>query len=100
MAKRVAQRCPSAQDMQVRTFHSYCFDLLKRNGGKFEALDDTDLKILLRKRIRELNLKHYVRAAKVGGFLKDLIDFMKRCQDELGPRRNIARTWSVWNVAN
>jgi DNA helicase-2/ATP-dependent DNA helicase PcrA len=83
MARRVAEVCPAAKDLQARTFHSYCFELLNRNNRGFELLDDTDLYIYLRKRIHDLNLKHYVRAAKPGEFLDDLIDFMKRCQDEL-----------------
>ncbi len=83
MAKRVADLCPSAKNLQARTFHDYCFDLLKRNGKGFDVLDDADLYIFLRKRMRQLNLKHYIRAANVGQFLKDLLDFMRRCQDEL-----------------
>jgi hypothetical protein len=40
----------------------------------------------LRRRIRDLRLKHFVRAANVGQFLDSLLDFMRRCQDELvGP---------------
>ena len=83
MAKRVQLASPSAQDAHAYTFHDYCFDLLKRHDRGFQVLDDTDLNILLRKRIRQLNLKYYVRAARVGQFLKDLLDFMRRCQDEL-----------------
>ena len=77
MARRVALACSSAQQMQAHTFHDYCFALLKRHDRGFQVLDDTDLNILLRKRIRQLNLKHYVRAAKVGQFLKDLLEFMR-----------------------
>ena len=83
MANRVVQICPAAKDLQARTFHDYCFDLLKRHGQGFDVLDDADLYIFLRKRIRQLSLKHYIRAANVGQFLKDLLDFMRRCQDEL-----------------
>ena len=44
--------------------------------------------IFLRRRIRELRLKHFVRAADLGKFLNDLLDFMRRCQDELvGPEK-------------
>ena len=47
-----------------------------------------DLWIFLRRRIRELHLKHFVRAADLGKFLNDLLDFMRRCQDELvGPEK-------------
>jgi DNA helicase-2/ATP-dependent DNA helicase PcrA len=83
MKKRVQLASPSAKNAQAYTFHDYCFDILKRHNRGFEVLDDYDLNILLRKRIRSLNLKHYVRAAKVGQFLKDLLEFMRRCQDEL-----------------
>ncbi len=78
----------SAQAMQVATFHAYCNNLLIRNGRQFGVLDDFDLWIFLRKRLRELNLKHFVIPANVGKFLHDLLDFMRRCQDELvGPEQ-------------
>ena len=83
MAKRVRQACPEAQDLQAYTFHDYCFSVLKRNDCGFDVLDDVDLNILLRKRIRQLNLTHYTRAAKTGQFLKDLLKFMDQCMDEL-----------------
>ena len=83
MIKRVADLCPSAKDLRAHTFHDYCLDLLENNGRGFAVLDDADLYIYLRKRIRRLHLKHYIRAAKVGQFLKDLLDFIRRCHDEL-----------------
>jgi DNA helicase-2/ATP-dependent DNA helicase PcrA len=74
--------------LQVITFHAYCNNLLLRCGKQFGVLDEKDLWIYLRKRIRELHLKHFVRAAKVSQFLDDLLDFMRRCQDELaGPEK-------------
>jgi DNA helicase-2/ATP-dependent DNA helicase PcrA len=65
------------------TFHDYCLELLKRSGKNFGVLDEKDLWIYLRKRIHELHLKHYVRAANVGQFLNDLLNFLSRCHDEL-----------------
>src|SRR6202167_5861833 len=65
------------------TFHDYCFELLARAGKKFDVLDECDLWIYLRKRIHELHLEHYVRAANVGQFLRDLLGFVSRCHDEL-----------------
>jgi len=65
------------------TFHDHCLDLLKRNGRGFGVLDEKDLWIYLRKRIHELHLKHYVRAANIGQFLNDLLGFLSRCHDEL-----------------
>src|ERR1700733_11516779 len=65
------------------TFHDYCLDLLKRSGKDFGVLDEKDLWIYLRKRIHELHLEHYVRAANVGQLLNDLLGFLSRCHDEL-----------------
>jgi superfamily I DNA/RNA helicase/RecB family exonuclease len=60
--------------------------LLHAHGKNFGVLDDKDLWIYLRKRIRDLHLSYFVRAANVSKFLDDLLDFMRRCQDELvGP---------------
>ncbi len=74
--------------LQVTTFHAYCNNLLIRCGKQFGVLDDKDLWIYLRKRLRELNLKYFVRAANVSKFLDDLLEFMRRCQDELvGPEK-------------
>ncbi len=74
--------------LQVTTFHAYCNNLLIRCGKQFGVLDDKDLWIYLRKRIRELHLNYFVRAAKVSQFLDDLLDFMRRCHDELvGPEK-------------
>ena len=69
--------------LQAVTFHAYCNGLLHRTGNQFNVLDDKDLWIFLRRRIRELHLQHFVRAANVGQFLTDLLDFIRRCQDEL-----------------
>jgi DNA helicase-2/ATP-dependent DNA helicase PcrA len=72
--------------LQACTFHAWCYGLLQRRGAGFSVLDDKDLWVYLRRRIRDLRLKHFVRAANVGQFLDSLLDFMRRCQDELvGP---------------
>jgi DNA helicase II / ATP-dependent DNA helicase PcrA len=72
--------------LQACTFHAWCNELLHRRGAGFGVLDEKDLWVFLRRRIRDLRLKHFVRAADVGQFLDSLLDFMRRCQDELvGP---------------
>ncbi len=71
------------QGLQACTFHAWCNELLKRRGAGFGVLDERDLWVFLRRRIRDLRLKHFVRAANVGQFLDSLLDFMRRCQDEL-----------------
>ncbi|HTZ82857.1 MAG TPA: ATP-dependent DNA helicase [Candidatus Acidoferrales bacterium] len=77
------RRLLGGKTVQARTFHDYCLDLLKRAHKDFGVLDEKDLWIYLRRRIRELNLEHYIRAANIGQFLNDLLDFLSRCHDEL-----------------
>lgn len=69
--------------VQATTFHDYCLNLLKRAHKDFGVLDEQDLWIYLRRRIRELHLEHFIRAANVGQFLSDLLKFVTRCHDEL-----------------
>ena len=69
--------------LRAMTFHAYCNELLKANGRGFGVLDDKDLWIYLRKRLRDLHLNYFVRAANVAQFLDDLLDFIRRCHDEL-----------------
>ncbi len=72
-----------SRDVNATTFHDYCLNLLKRVHQDFGVLDEKDLWIYLRRRIRELHLEHYVRAANVAQFLNDLLEFVSRCHDEL-----------------
>jgi DNA helicase-2/ATP-dependent DNA helicase PcrA len=70
-------------NVNATTFHDYCLDLLKRVRQDFGVLDEKDLWIYLRRRIRDFHLEHYVRAANIGQFLNDLLEFLSRCHDEL-----------------
>jgi superfamily I DNA/RNA helicase/RecB family exonuclease len=70
-------------EVNAATFHDYCLDLLKRMHKDFGVLDEKDLWIYLRRRMRELHLEHYIRAANIGQFLNDLLEFVSRCHDEL-----------------
>jgi DNA helicase II / ATP-dependent DNA helicase PcrA len=69
--------------IQAATFHDYCLKLLQRVHRDFGVLDEKDLWIYLRRRIRDLHLEHYIRAANIGQFLNDLLEFVSRCHDEL-----------------
>jgi hypothetical protein len=69
--------------VNAATFHDYCLDMLNRVHKDFGVLDDKDLWIFLRRRIRELHLEYYIRAANVPQFLNDLLEFVSRCHDEL-----------------
>src|SRR5579863_6727107 len=71
------------KSVQATTFHDYCFQLLKDAHKDFGVLDDQDLWIYLRRRIRELHLEYFIRAANIGQFLNDLLKFVTRCHDEL-----------------
>jgi DNA helicase-2/ATP-dependent DNA helicase PcrA len=71
------------RNIHSSTFHDYCFALLKRAHKDFRLLDEKDYWIYLRKRIHELRLEHYIRAANVAQFLNDLLGFLSRCHDEL-----------------
>src|SRR5712691_2286075 len=84
-AGEMRDRVRTLLDKPIRsaTFHDYCLDLLKRHRKDFRVLDEKDLWIYLRKRIHELHLQHYVRAANVAQFLNDLLGFLCRCHDEL-----------------
>ena len=81
MRERV--RALLGEGVRAATFHDCCLDLLKRAGQDFGVLDDADLWIYLRRRIRELHLQYFVRAANVSQFLSDLLGFLSRCHDEL-----------------
>jgi DNA helicase II / ATP-dependent DNA helicase PcrA len=89
MRERVqAELQGTSSHLQVCTFHAYCNNLLIRRGKQFGVLDDKDLWIFLRRRIRELRLNYFIRAANVSKFLDDLLDFIRRCYDELvGPEK-------------
>jgi len=76
-------RTTDLSGLRAVTFHAYCNELLKDNGQGFGVLDDKDLWIYLRKRLRDLHLNYFVRAANVAQFLDDLLDFIRRCHDEL-----------------
>ncbi len=69
--------------LQAHTFHSYCYRLLQDAGAKFQLLDDKDLFILLRRRMADLKLHHYIKSANLGHFLEDLLKFFSSCHDEL-----------------
>jgi DNA helicase II / ATP-dependent DNA helicase PcrA len=72
--------------LAVNTFHAYANNLLIGARRDFRVLDDKQLWIFLRREIRRLKLNYFVRAARIADFLDDLLDFMRRCHDELvGP---------------
>lgn len=85
MRERVRAELQGADVSGLRavTFHAYCNELLQSCGRGFKVLDDKDLWIFLRRQLRELGLNYFVRAANVTQFLDDLLEFLRRCQDEL-----------------
>jgi DNA helicase-2/ATP-dependent DNA helicase PcrA len=90
MRERVRQELRGTEiaGLRTTTFHAYGNELLKSHDKGFGVLDDKDLWIYLRKRLPDLHLNYFVRAANVAQFLDDLLDFMRRCHDELvGPEK-------------
>ena len=59
--------------VQARTFHDYCLDLSSASK-RFWVARRADLWIYLRRRIRDLRLEHFIRAANIGQFLNDLLN--------------------------
>lgn len=93
-ANEMRQRVQSAlgksgsDGLQVETFHAFCNNLLIAEKRDFRVLDDKQLWIFLRRNIRALRLNYYVRAANTGQFLDHLLEFIRRCHDELvGPEQ-------------
>src|SRR5271165_6594793 len=80
-AAAVAQVANSG--LKVGTFHSYCYSVLNQAGRRFELIDDKDLYVLLRRRVEDLKLEYYIKAASPGESLYGLNEFFKRCHDEL-----------------
>ncbi len=72
-----------ASGLEANTFHAYCYGLLQRKGVKFDLIDEKDVHVYLRQRVAELKLEYFVESANLGKFLKDLLEFFDRCQDEL-----------------
>src|SRR5246500_1733171 len=67
MRERVQEelRGISVSGLRACTFHAYCNEMLRACGMGFGVLDDKDLWIYLRRRIRDLHLNYFVRAANV-----------------------------------
>ncbi len=80
--QRAARKLLSS-GLQAHTFHGYCYKLLREAGTTFELLDDKDLFVLLRRRIGDMKLQHYIKAAAPGKFLEDMLKFFSSCHDEL-----------------
>lgn len=72
-----------AGDLQALNFHSYAYRLLDEHKRNFQLLDDCDLRVFLRQRLRDLPLDIFRKAADPARFLNDLTEFFSRCNDEL-----------------
>ncbi|MGA7027118.1 MAG: UvrD-helicase domain-containing protein, partial [Candidatus Acidiferrales bacterium] len=73
-----------AEGVWLSTFHKFCIEcVLQSVNPDTQPLDDIDHKILLRRHIGELGLKHFRRLQDPGEFISDFVKFFSRCQDEL-----------------
>jgi DNA helicase-2/ATP-dependent DNA helicase PcrA len=69
--------------LKTSTFHAYCLQMLVANGYGFSPLLREDLWVLLRRRISDLGLDRFIKAANPAEFLNDLLKFCDRCRDEM-----------------
>jgi DNA helicase-2/ATP-dependent DNA helicase PcrA len=81
VVKSIGER---AEGVWLSTFHSFCLEQILRTANPdVQPLDDIDHKILLRRNIGKLDLKHFRRLQDPGEFISDFVQFFSRCQDEL-----------------
>lgn len=85
LGRRVVERVGEAraQGLRADTFHGFANKMIQDAGRGFDTLDDKDLWVYLRRRLPELRLNRFQKAAQPAKFLEDLLDFFRRCQDEL-----------------
>jgi DNA helicase-2/ATP-dependent DNA helicase PcrA len=81
VVKAIGER---AEGVWLSTFHKFCLEkILQATNPDSQPLDEIDHKILLRRHIGELELKHFRRLQDPGEFISDFVKFFSRCQDEL-----------------
>src|SRR5271163_3331749 len=81
VVKAIGER---AEGVWLSTFHKFCLErILQATNPDSQPLDEIDHKILLRRHIGELDLKHFRRLQDPGEFISDFVKFISRCQDEL-----------------
>ena len=84
MKHRVREALPNLGPLpHISTFHSFCYQVLRRRHFERTLLDKVDVWIFLRQRMERLELEFYQKLAEPGAFLHSLNDFFSRCQDEL-----------------
>jgi superfamily I DNA/RNA helicase len=85
LRQRVEERVGAmhSQALHADTIHAFANQIIEKAGHGFGVLDEKDLWVYLRPRLRELRLERFRKAAQPAKFLEDLLDFFRRCQDEL-----------------
>lgn len=84
MKERVARALGEAPALpHISTFHSFCYEVLRKRHFDRRLLDKVDVWIFLRRRMEQLGLEIFRKLVEPGAFLHDLNDFFSRCQDEL-----------------
>lgn len=85
LRQRVEERVGAADAKALRadTIHAFANGLIRAAGRGFDTIDEKDLSVYLRPRLRQLGLERFQKAAQPTKFLEDLLSFFRRCQDEL-----------------
>lgn len=73
VVKAIGER---AEGVWLSTFHKFCLEkILQATNPDSQPLDEIDHKILLRRHIGELDLKHFRRLQDPGEFISDFVTF-------------------------
>jgi len=92
MKRRVRDALPQLDaHPHISTFHSFCYEVLRKRHFERALLNKVDVWIFLRRRMETLELEFYRKLAEPGAFLHALNDFFSRCQDELLEPEGFAR---------
>lgn len=92
MQRRVSDALPQLDTHpHISTFHSFCYEVLRKRHFERLLLDKVDVWIFLRRRMEKLEMEFYRKLAEPGAFLHALNDFFSRCQDELLEPEDFAR---------
>jgi DNA helicase II / ATP-dependent DNA helicase PcrA len=84
MKRRIRNALPGLEvTPHISTFHSFCYEVLRKRHFERILLDKVDVWIFLRRRMEKLGLEFYQKLAEPGAFLHALNEFFSRCQDEL-----------------
>lgn len=91
------------REIQTYTFHGFCLQLLKSYGylvelpEHFTLLTEMDASLLVRNRLRELDLSYLENLSDPGLYVPGLLDAISRAKDELRTPEEFGRLAKEWS---